>query len=438
MKTRKHFDRMLLLAMLLVFIIPVQGRTMRERQEKITREITITPATRISFENKNGPVKVETWDKNAIKVDIQIVIDGEDNEINKVLEALRNLEFIKDNETVLFKTRFYKMMSGVIPGHFKVILLNGTTVRLNRLDLSYVLTIPKNNTLSVKNAYDRLILPNLSGKLNLDLYECDLTAGTIANDAEMQLKYGKATVDSVMDVKLTLYENDLSLTKAGDIRMDSKYSSVGIMTAGSLNIDSYEDKITVARHGDVSAVAKYTTLNLAGFNRGTFDLYECQLKTGDVNILAIGAKYTLMEFQSCRALVFTTSYENKLRGGIIGDLKASSNYSSYRIDRFEGKITFTSSYEDEIMVKSVSKKFIGIDLDGKYTELNLIFETDAAYKIDADTRYTDFDYRKEFFREIRYHKEDEEFRYVAVTQGADESTAPVISLRMYEGKVVLR
>lgn len=428
----------MLLAMLLVFIIPVEGRTMRERQEKITREMTITPATLISFENKNGPVTVETWDKNTVKIDIRLVIDGEDNEINKVLEAVRNLEFIKDNETVLFKTGFYKMMSGVIPGHFKMTLLNGTTVRLNRLDLSYVLTIPKTNALSIKNAYDWLILPDLNGKLNLDLYECDLTAGTIANDAEIQMKYGKAAVDSIQDVKLTLYETDLSLAKAGDIRMDAKYSTVDIKAAGSLNIDSYEDKIAIARHGDVNAVAKYTTLNLAGFNRGTFDLYECKLKTGNVNILAIGAKYTGMEFQSCRALVFTTAYENKLQAGTIGDLKSTSSYSQYRIDRFEGKITFTSSYEDEIIVKSVSKKFTGLDLDGKYTELNLCFEFDAAYKIDADTRYTDFDYRKENFREIRYHKEDEEFRYVAVTQGADESTAPVISLRMYEGKVLLR
>jgi hypothetical protein len=438
MKTKTILVNTIILSFLLIFVLPVKGGTMRERQEIITKEISVTPATSISFENKTGDVTVNTWEKNAVRVEIRIVIDGDDEEVEKVLDILRKIDFSKSSEQVSFNTRFYKMMSGNFPGSFKVTLSNGVTARLKKLDLFYTLTVPRGNALNMANAYRKLNLPDLAGKTTLDLYECDLTGKSIAAETKLKLKYGKASFDSLKDAGVDLYEASLTIGGAGDLTIGAKYSSLTIASAGILKIDAYEDKIAVKQHGDVSVTAKYTTLELGGFNRGTFDLYECRVKAGDANIVAVGAKYCELEFKSCRALVFTSSYENKFSSAIVGDFKATSSYGNYKIGQLQGKLTFTESYEDKINVMKIAKSFGGLQLDGKYSEIVLTFDPGVVYKIDADTRYTDFDFNKEAFREIRYHKENDEFKYLAVIKGGDEATAPEVKLKMYEGKVEIR
>ncbi|MCX6284128.1 MAG: hypothetical protein NTW31_07840 [Bacteroidetes bacterium] len=67
----------LLLPGLLATQLQVAASEMKERKETYSFERIIKPETMISFENKVGPLKVETWEKNSVKVDDSVSIDGE-------------------------------------------------------------------------------------------------------------------------------------------------------------------------------------------------------------------------------------------------------------------------------------------------------------------------------------------------------------------------
>ena len=218
--------------------------------------------------------------------------------------------------------------------------------------------------------------------------------------------------------------------------MNSKYSETEIGSAGKLSINSYEDKVHLIKHGDLSVKAKYTSFTLADFNIGAFDLYECTLKAGNSDVIAMSAKYCDLKFLSCKAVVIT-SYENKFSSEKVGDLKAGTSYSSYKISQLEGSLVFTNSNEDKVSVMQVGKKFTGIDLISKYSNVEISFEPGTPYKLDADLKYCSFNFPKSSFREIRYHKEDDIFQYLGVTQGSDENTVPVVKLQMYEGGIKL-
>jgi len=437
MKTKNIFFS-LSLFVFLAFNFPVTAGEMKETKEVYSFERIIKPTTQICFENKVGSLKVETWEKNSVKVDLFVIADGDNDEVQKVLEFLKKMKFIQDGDKVTFDTRFYKSMQGQIPGHFKVMLLDGSTVKLTRLEIAFVLTMPKNNPFYLNQAYENATLPDLNGTITLDLYECELVAGQLPNCQQITMKYGKGTIDSVFTVNLNLYENKLTLKHAGSVTLGSKYSEIDINNAGSLNIDSYEDKLTVLKHDDLIIKAKYTEFTLADFNKATFDLYECQVKARIGNIIAIGAKYCELEFNTCRAIVFTDSYENKFTSEIVGNIKANSSYGTYKIYRLDGNLNFLNSYEDEIEIREVGKKFTGISMNSKYSELELFFETGTAYKLDADLEYTNLDFPKSDFREIRYHKEDDKFQYTGVTHDSDENTVPQVKLQMYEGVIKLK
>ncbi|MCX6285525.1 MAG: hypothetical protein NTY96_00225 [Bacteroidetes bacterium] len=436
MKTKSIFFSLLLLGFLAAGLQSTASE-MKERKEIYSFERIIKPETLINFENKVGPLKVETWGKNSVKVDVSVAIDGEEDQVQKALEVIRKMNFSQDGDKVSFNTRFYKTMSGMMPGNFRIIFLDGSTARLYKLDLSFVLTMPKDNPLALTQSYENVTLPDLNGRITLDLYESDLIAGKLPNCQSLIAKYGKAEIDSVRDINLNIYENKLKLTHAGNVTMNSKYSETEISSAGTMSINSYEDKLSIIKHGDLSIKAKYTTFTLADFYKGAFDLFECKLKAGNCDIIAISAKYCELEFISCKAIVLT-SFENKFISDQVGDLKAGSSYSSYKISQLDGSLYFTSSQEDKISVMQVGKKFTGINLISKYSDVDLLFEPGVAYKLDADLKYTSMDYPKSSFREIRYHKEDDVFRYLGVTQGGDENTVSTVKLEMYEGGIKLK
>ena len=435
MRTKSIFFSLLLLGFM-ASGLQVAGREMKERKETYSCERVITPETCIVFENKIGELKVETWEKNSVKVDITVSIDGEEDQVQTVLEYIKKMNFSQDGDKVSFNTRFYNCMSGMIPGRFTITLQDGNTAKLYKLDLSFMLTMPKENPLSLVQAYENVTLPDLDGRMNLDLYESNLVAGKLPNCQMLTAKYGKAEIDSVKDIVLNIYENNLKLNHAGNVTMNSKYSETEIGSAGKLSINSYEDKVHLIKHGDLSVKAKYTSFTLADFNIGAFDLYECTLKAGNSDVIAMSAKYCDLKFLSCKAVVIT-SYENKFSSEKVGDLKAGTSYSSYKISQLEGSLVFTNSNEDKVSVMQVGKKFTGIDLISKYSNVEISFEPGTPYKLDADLKYCSFNFPKSSFREIRYHKEDDIFQYLGVTQGSDENTVPVVKLQMYEGGIKL-
>jgi len=422
----------------LAFPLLTSASELKERKETYSCERIIKPETQIFFENKVGELKVETWEKNSVKVDMSVSIDGDDDEVQKALDVIKKLGFVQDGDKVTFNTKFYKMMNGMIPGRFTVVFLDGSSARLSRMDISFVLTIPKASPLRLVQAYEKATLPDLDGKLNIYLYESNMVAGKLPNCLDLNIEYGKAEIDSVPNIPVKLYETKLILRHAGNLVLNSKYSETEIYNCGSLNVDSYEDKIHAISHGDLTVKAKYTTFTLADFNKATFDLYECKLKAGSGDIIAISAKYCTLEFIACKAIVFTAAYESKFTADQVGDLKAGSSYSTYKLSRLDGTLNIMNSNEDKISVLQVGKKFKGISIISKYSDVSLLFEYGTAYKVDADLKYSKFDYPKSSFREIRYHKEDDVFQYLGVTQGADEATVPLVKLQMYEGGIELK
>ena len=423
------------------------ARVIKETKETWSCERTVGATTPICFKNKTGPLRVETWDKNSVKVDISISIDGDDDQVKKIMDYIKAITFQQSGDTVVFNTRFWKSISSgsgisiqnfhIIPNLVHVTLLNCEVVTLRKLDLSFVLTMPKDNPFSLTQAYENVTLPDLNGKINLDLYESNMVAGKLPNCQSMVAKYGKLTIDSVRDAIFTLYESTLKLSHSGNLTIDSKYSETDIGSAGKMSINSYEDKMHILRHGVLGVKGKYTNFTLGDFSKGAFDLYECVLTAGNSDVVAMTAKYCTIKFISCKGAAIT-SYENKFSFDRVGDLKAGSSYSSFNVTQLDGSLIMTGSHEDKVSVMQVGKTFTGIELVCKYSSVDLVFEPGTAYKLDADLKYSSCNFPKSSFREIRYHKEDEIFQYQGVTPGGDENIVPVVKVQMYEGGIKLK
>jgi len=429
---------MLFLTLIGIFLMPFSSFSMKETEKQITKEIAVSATTPIAFINKLGPVQVKTWSENKVRVVTNLIIDGKDKDIQKIIDYISDIDFNKSEEGVSFDTKFYKLYSQTFPGFIKIVLKNGSVIRgVSKIKLSYTLMVPKGNPLFISNKYEDITLPDLTGDINLELYESDIQAGNLSGNCKIKMKYSRSTFGSLGNTDLYMYESKGTIEQTGDLVLHSKYSTLTLPEAGSLSLDCYEDDITINKHGNVKGKAKYTTLNLGDFSKGEFNLYETHLFAGNCEKATIAGKYSRIQLKSSNNVTFTESYENKFSSSFVGELTATSKYGVYKIFHLDKSLNLITSYEDDIDIKRMGNQFTGVTVNSKYTNLSLIFEPGTKYKIDANLQYTDLNFPEAGFREIRYHKDGSNFQYQGVVKGADEATCPVLKLNMYEGKVNL-
>jgi len=438
MKTIKSSRNMLFLTLIGIFLVPLSSFSMKETEKQITKEITVTPTTKINFVNKLGPVNVKTWNENRVKVVTNLIVDGKDEEVQKIIAYISNIDFSKSEGEVMFDTKFYQLYSQIF-GSIKIVLKNGSVLRgISKIKLSYTLMVPEGNPLSITNKYEDITLSDFSGDITLELYESDLQAGNLSGRSAIKMKYSKSSFASLGDLDLYMYESKATIERTGDLNLQSKYSELTLPEAGELSLDCYEDKITIQKHGDVKAKAKYTTLNLSDFNTGMFKIYETHLSAGNCEEITIDGKYCKMQIKSSKNVTFTQSYENKFSSSFIGELTANSKYGVYEIFHLDKSLNLIASYEDDVDVQRIGNQFTGVRVNSKYTNLTFTFESGTQYKIDANLKYTDLNFPESRFREIRFHKDGSEFQYQGIIKGADEAACPVLKLTMYEGNVDLK
>jgi len=382
--------------------LPVQGKTGSGLEKTFVREKEALPAAIIKFENSIGPLTVATWNQTKVKIESVVSIDGEQDDVNKTLAAIEKLDFVVSGMALAFNTKFYDQMRSERPGKITLKLSDQSTVKLSKLSISYRLTVPENKSLDLTNKYEDVTLPDLGGKLTLNLYETQLIAGQITNEAKVDIKYGGGTIQSVNDIELSLYEAKLKIGHAGKMNMNSKYSTLEIQEAGALQIDSYEDHITIHKHGDVNATGKYTDFSLADCDKASVNLYECTVTIG-----------------------------------IAGSVTAESEYSQFDIKRLDDRLVFNKSYEDNIVIGLVDMGFSRIALNGKYTKLIAPVEKGAEFKVVADLHYAGLEL-PDNRRDLTSEKKNETWKYSGLMNGAGEKTTKVVELNLYEGKALLK
>jgi len=435
MKTTKIFYEMNAMILYLLFLIPSTGMGMQESRHTVVRGTAINPGTTFSIENKIGPMTFTTWDKDSVRIESLLVADGNPEEVAKLKAALDELQFHTYGETVTFDTRFYKSITSSIPGNTRIILTDGSIIKLSKFSLSYRVTVPVAAPLMITQKYDDLILPDLRGKLILNLYECDLKAGNFSSITTLNYKYGKGIIESTADLILNSYESKLEIRKTGNLVAESKYSSVRCSEALNLNLDLYEDEWTIEKHGEVQCKAKYSELVLKDAPVATFELYETEIRGGHYGQVTLTAKYSQIEFLSAGTADFREAYECRFTVPSLKELTAIAKYSEFDIYQLDGKLSVPSAYEGQISIKRIGKSFSGIDVDSKYTQIFLLFETGTAFRINADLQYTSFDIPENLLIEKRYHKDDSKLMYSGETRENGSVATGVVNLKMYEGSL---
>ncbi len=322
-----------------------------EREKRISKSYKVTDnRLEFSVRNKFGKVQVDTWDKPQI--DVEVVIKVEDRNESRAMKMLDqiNVTIIESSQAISFETR-----------------IDGSLNNKNNqeFEINYVIKMPSNLPLNVKNSFGDTYISPYNGPATLDIAYGNIKAETFSNDLSLELSFGSGDIRAAKKVDLTVKYSkldmgsvanalinsqfsDLEIDELLDVNLDAKYGSVEFGSlnniTGKVSFSGFELELlrksmdlTTSYSGDftVRKVSKgFQRINLDG-KFGSFDI---GLESGANAAVEATMKYCDMsysgvpfEFNYVVKDHNSKEYRGKLGSGQGGSINIASDYGDVRV-----------------------------------------------------------------------------------------------------------
>ncbi len=213
-----------------------------EKKKTYSKSYGISGSDKISLNNQFGEMKLVTWDKNEIKVDVTIVAKASTDEIaQKILDRI-SITDGKSSGGVYFKTNMKDQKEDWHKGDKK-------EYKEQSMKIDYLVYLPAGNPLDASNQFGPMIVPDYRGQVELESKFGSLTAGNLSNVKEVNVEFGKATIESINGGKLTIKFSEGQVKKiSGEIDGRIEFSKARLVMDNSMK--------------DFDAKSSYSTLYL--------------------------------------------------------------------------------------------------------------------------------------------------------------------------------
>lgn len=254
----------------------------QERVKNYSKSYSVSGSDKLALDNKYGRVNINTWNKNEVKVDVQIKVGASDDETaQKLIDAI-SISDSKDGNTVSFRTNFGNGNSSIWN------LFNNMNDR-HRAEVNYTVYMPSTMSLDLRNRYGSTSLPILSGKVTIDNAYGSLVARALTNPSnEFNFHYCEVNIEEVKGCDLNLSYGSLKLGTVGRLEANVNYAPIDIEklnNSGAINA-KYGGGVKI---GEISKAlksldidSKYSSVNIGLRGDENFD-FDVTVKYGSFN-----------------------------------------------------------------------------------------------------------------------------------------------------------
>jgi hypothetical protein len=264
-----------------------------EKRKTFEKTYKVNSADILNIDNRYGRVHVNTWNKNEIKVKVDMIARaGSDNKATDMLSRMK-VEESKDGNTIFVKTVYEpSRVSGP-----------------SSSEINYTIYMPEANAITVKNIYGDVYLAALKGKADIIMKYGNLKCDRLSNpNNNLKLTYGSGSCSYINGGTLQSAYFDLNVAEAKDLRGFSKYSELTIGKLGEeLNMDMKYGSFRVNNISNnvrsIKLASTYIPISLNFADNSAFN-FNVNVQYGDfkvnkdlVNITSIEKDYTSADYK---------------------------------------------------------------------------------------------------------------------------------------------
>ncbi|MBC5774043.1 DUF4097 family beta strand repeat protein [Pontibacter sp. KCTC 32443] len=286
-----------------------------EKRKTFEKTYKVTSADILNIENRYGRVHVNTWNKNEIKVKVDMIARaGSEGKASDMLNRMSIAES-REDKTISLRTVYEpSRMSGV-----------------SSSEINYTVYMPEANAVTIKNTYGDVYLAARKGKADLSLKYGNLKCDRLSNsDNNLKLTYGSGSCGYINGGNVQIAYFDMNVAEAQELKGFSKYSELTIgklneelsmdMKYGSFRINNISNNVR-----NIRLASTYIPISLNFADNSAFN-FNVNVQYGDfkvnkdlVNITSIEKDYTSADYKgkfgsaSSKAAVSITSKYGDVR-----------------------------------------------------------------------------------------------------------------------------
>jgi hypothetical protein len=186
---------------------------------------------KLVIDNSYGSITINTWDKNYFKVDVVVHASAKnESDERDILDGV-SISDAKDGSTVAFRTDINsgKSIWKTIFGG------NGQ----HSLSINYTVYMPARNELVIRNRYGNIELPDLNGKVTIELNYGSIHGKSLTGESTIRERYGNIDLGNLGATWIDLSYANLSVNTVNRIQSNASYSGINInklRESGAFNI----------------------------------------------------------------------------------------------------------------------------------------------------------------------------------------------------------
>lgn len=344
-----------------------------EYSKVIKKEAKFSLYGSVSLNNKYGKIEVESWDKNRVKVAVEILVraDGE----QQAQEVFNRIAVVFEESTGSFTA------TTEIEENEQEWWFWGATENQGDYTINYKVYLPPSAQVDIQNRHGDIYVQPLSGKVSINVEHGNVYSSGVLKNAFLSVEDGQAYFEQV-----------------DELRAELRHAKVRLKQAGRLDIDSRFSQFYIEDVEEIACITKFDTykvLKVGRFvNSGSYDDIEIEI-AGEIDMRSKRSELLIEEVSSSLDL----------------HLDSSSVYT-----------------------ERLSQGFRAVDLNGKFTDFRIGIPNLKQYEVDAVTNYAGIRYPKEM---IILHKAEQGTKYELKGRVGRETAPRVIRARLNYGSLKL-
>lgn len=346
-----NFNKLTLSALFLCLLVqlPLSANNdvpflLRQDYEKTyTESFNVDGDGDVRLENRYGEIRVETWDRNEVKIDVRVKVTAKDQEdADNTFDRIR-IDFTSSGNSASATTSIgdrKRKGGGLIDKIFSGDWGWGEN-NSNDFKIYYTVKMPATADLRTTAKYCDVEIPDLSGDVDMTVGYGDLYAGDLTGSSNnVSVSYGSARIGTLAGrSEIRLRYSEGSLNEGGDIRYDGRYSD---------------------------------------------------FRMGDVGDLTLEIGYEDIEIESAREVRMDGNY-NDVELGTVETLIIDGNYNEWSVNVVTKELEVDASYGD-LEVDRLAAGFTRVYIRTNYIDVELDVDSDAGYAMELRSRYGDISY----------------------------------------------
>ncbi|MGB5007829.1 MAG: hypothetical protein WBO39_12900, partial [Ferruginibacter sp.] len=210
----------------------------------------VTSSDKLNIQNSFGSVEVKTWDRNEIKVDVEIEVSANTEALaQKMLDRI-SVDDEKNSKGISFETKMKD--------------IKNSKDDKSSMSINYSISMPANNPLTIKNEFGSTTVPDFRGEVDLTSKFGSLTTGNLATIKSINVEFGKANLANITSAPVTIKFSKAVISKlSGAVKLNLEFcSSVKLnldVNLSSLDLKTSYSTVNLKPMGDLPASYNIST-----------------------------------------------------------------------------------------------------------------------------------------------------------------------------------